>query len=378
MVMGLINFPEIIVNPKMVSEEIEHFNRRYAHIGLKRIFVFNYNFDAQPALSLKPFKQDPDSLNIFPPEGDCEGGSMIVVHFKEVMCLAAVKLIQTFERFMEILEDARLRNIIPTELPLNTVYDDREDVGMVKDSNGVFIPNRNKKAYKKKPSGRIHKWMADLSMQVCSPLDAVDHYIAAIVDSRSLGDSLWLASALDGYASVILFMKERGHHNLEELIGKDLKSVTVPVLPETDEPLKEMDRVYVLAEERTNEAIQIYSTSVVLRILEVETTLRLARMFEKCEWFYEKEQKIVDYIMKASSVPGLNSQQQIECTLEGALICYRLGLMRKYALFLYIAALMTAESGNYEMADSLVRNGFEKLCFLPVFLIFISSLFFCS
>lgn len=197
----------------------------------------------------------------------------------------------------------------------------------------------------------------------------MDHYIAAIVDSRAINDSLWLAGALDGYASVILMLKERKEFNLEELIGKDLKSVVLPILPDTDEPLPEIDRVYALAEERANEAISIYSTSVVLRILEVETTLRLARIFETAEYFYDREQKVVDYIMKAASVPGLNSQQQIECTLEGALICYRLGLKRKYALFLYIAALMTAESGNYEMADSLVREIlFSKNTFSDFFL----------
>lgn len=194
------------------------------------------------------------------------------------------------------------------------------------------------------------------------------------MDSRSIGDSLWLAGALDGYASVILLLKERGQYNLEELIGKDLKSVSLPSLPETDETLKEIDRVYVLAEERANEAISIYSTSVVLRILEVETTLRLARMFERSEWFYGKEQKVVEYIMRAASVPGLNQRQQIECTLEGALICYRLGLTRKYTLFLYIAALMSAEDANYQMADSLVSRVSHSYCYkyLMIFVCYFS------
>ncbi len=62
----------------------------------------------------------------------------------------------------------------------------------------------------------------------------------------------------------------------------------------------------------------------------------------------------MEYVIRAASVPGLNSQQQIECILEGALVCYRLNLRRKYSLFLYIAALMTAENGNNEMADALV------------------------
>jgi len=58
--------------------------------------------------------------------------------------------------------------------------------------------------------------------------------------------------------------------------------------------------------------------------------------------------------MKASSVPGLNAQQHIECTLEGGLICHRMGMQRKYALFLYVAALMCADSENYDVAHALV------------------------
>jgi hypothetical protein len=370
--------------------------RRYGHIALKRIFVFNYSFDIP--LALKPLKSDPDSLIIFPPEGPCEGGSMIVVHFKEVMFHTAVKLIALFERIMEILEDARLRNILPTsEVTLTTVYDDRDDIGnpsynnqnsntggaltgMQSSSNltsSSLTSSSMKKQFKKRPSGRIHKWMADLSMQVCSLLDAIDHYITAIVDSRSINDPLWLASALDGYATVIMMLKERKSINLEEIIGKDLKSLTFPSssssmlsssssaavtssvdagddMNDIDGKLTEMDRVYALIEERANEAIAIYSTSVVLRILEVEATLRLARVFENASYFYGKELKIIEYIMKAISIQGLNDQQQLETALEGAIICYRLGLKRKYCLFLYIAALMTAEIGNYEKADVLL------------------------
>jgi hypothetical protein len=374
-------------------------NRRYGHIAVKRIFVFNYSFDIP--LALKPLKSDPDSLIIFPPEGPCEGGSMIVVHFKEVMFHTAVKLIALFERIMEILEESRIRNVLPTsEVTLTTVYDDRDDIGnpsysaqgnstvgaltgmpssSTLTSSALSSSSSLKKQFKKRPSGRIHKWMADLSMQVCSLLDAIDHYITAIVDSRAINDPLWLASALDGYATVIMMLKDRKSINLEEIIGKDLKSLTFPSSSssalsssnamvtsssvdagddtgDNDGKLAEMDRVYALIEERANEAIAVYSTSVVLRILEVEATLRLARMFEKASYFYGKELKIIEYIMKAISIQGLNDQQQLETALEGAIICYRLGLKRKYCLFLYIAALMTAEIGNYEKADLLLME----------------------
>lgn len=62
----------------------------------------------------------------------------------------------------------------------------------------------------------------------------------------------------------------------------------------------------------------------------------------------------MDYVMRAVTVPGLNAQQQIEVTLEGGLRCHRLGLWRKYALFLYIAALMCADNENFGVANALV------------------------
>lgn len=59
--------------------------------------------------------------------------------------------------------------------------------------------------------------------------------------------------------------------------------------------------------------------------------------------------------MRAVTVPGLNSQQQLEVVLEGGIRCHRLGLWRKYALFMYIAAIMSAENENFGVAHALVR-----------------------
>jgi hypothetical protein len=66
------------------------------------------------------------------------------------------------------------------------------------------------------------------------------------------------------------------------------------------------------------------------------------------------KKKVMNYVLKAASVVGLNAQQQIECILEGAMICYRLGMRRKYALFLYVAARMSAENENFAVAHALV------------------------
>jgi hypothetical protein len=62
----------------------------------------------------------------------------------------------------------------------------------------------------------------------------------------------------------------------------------------------------------------------------------------------------MEYVLRAAAVPGLNPMQQVEGILEGANICKRLQLHRKYALLLYMASLMSAESNHTSMAHALV------------------------
>lgn len=57
---------------------------------------------------------------------------------------------------------------------------------------------------------------------------------------------------------------------------------------------------------------------------------------------------------RAAAARGLNGQQQIECILEGALVCRRLGMRRKYGLLLYVAGLMAVENENEAAAHALV------------------------
>eukprot|EP01038_Epipyxis_sp_PR26KG_P004766 gene4766-6686_t len=352
MVMGLINYPELGEMADKIEEELDYFTRRHPNVVLRRLFVFNFSFDtvSEPPRGLS---NDSNSMVIFPPEGNCEGGSMVDVHLKEVMSHAAVKIILSLENQMELWEDARVKNAFPPKMELRSAHDDMiEDQAHLQNKDSL-LPARNlKKSIQKKPSGRIHKWMGDLSLQVCSPIDAAEHYSLAISECRALGDSIWLAGALDGYAATILLLIQL-EFNLEEVIGRDLKSI-MAVSP-SGNPLTDVERGLKLAEERANEAISIYSKSVVFCSLEVECTLRLARMHESSENNFDKEQKVMDYVLKASAVPGLNSQQHIECTLEGGLICHRLGMKRKYALFLYVAALMCADSGNYAVAHTLIH-----------------------
>ena len=347
---------------------------------------------------------------------------MVDVHLNEVMSHAALGIILSLEQQMRTCEDARLRGVLPDGLPLCSIFDEIDEqqqnanqsnaVGnrdnnntyttrdsMVATGSGVnysssamggnkmlgmnstnnistkkqFIP-----MYKKKPSGRIHKWMGDLAMQVCSPRDAIEHYSVAITECKATGETLWLAGALDGYASAVLLLIQM-QANLEEIIGKELRNTSVGGNNNSggsanasgagnagsgstgvgdnnnvSSDSSNIEKAYRLAEDRVNEAIAIYASNIIFCALEVECILRVARMHESRLNHSNRESKVMEYVLRAASVPGLNTQQQIECTLEGGLICHRLGMWRKYALFLFIAALMSADNNNYGVAQALV------------------------
>jgi hypothetical protein len=141
--------------------------RRHPHIILKRLFVFNFSFDlvlGKTCVPPKGLSEDPNnSLIIFPPEGFCEGGiSMVDVHLKEVMSHAAVKIILSLEKQMEICDDSRLKNNLPQNLILTTIHDDIEEQQQQQNQNlnkDSFAARNIKKLLKKKIIGRKRKLM---------------------------------------------------------------------------------------------------------------------------------------------------------------------------------------------------------------------------
>lgn len=136
-----------------------------------RLFVFNFTFDVVDGTARQPpkgLRSDPNSLVIFPPEGNCEGGSMVDVHLHEVMCHASVQVITSLEKQMELCEDARARNDLPSGLALSTIHDELEEHNLNLHVGKDSVTVRGlKKLFRRKPSGRIRKWMGDLSLQVC-------------------------------------------------------------------------------------------------------------------------------------------------------------------------------------------------------------------
>lgn len=165
--------------------------------------MFNYSFDDPLAHSMvTPLMariRDPASLVIFPPEGQCgatasgsadglgeapvpqeAGLSMVDVHLTEVMSHAALHIVLALEQQLRLCEESRARNILPEGLPMCTIFDEMEDSSATPRDGGQGASGALSKQssagrkptpapYKKKPSGRIHKWMGDVCMQVWGP-----------------------------------------------------------------------------------------------------------------------------------------------------------------------------------------------------------------
>ena len=75
---GLINYTEL--GSTDVDSEIRHYLKRFPHILVKRVFLFNYPFDGSPMadVNLPTYgHQESGTLEVFPPNQVCDGGNMV-------------------------------------------------------------------------------------------------------------------------------------------------------------------------------------------------------------------------------------------------------------------------------------------------------------
>lgn len=204
------------------------------------MIVFNYEYGltlspsktkkAEDLPILRPLRDDSESLIICPSEGGnnetcllknakaydpSPSGPVSVVESKLKAMLGniALKVFDSLQKEMTNCEDARAAGTFPQWLLTATrrvrskAIDEPNSiasgvgvgVGVASAQTNVAVPNT-----KKLQAGRLRKFMGDLSMQVCSPIDALSHYSAAIADGRQCSDSLWLAGSLEGYAAAVL------------------------------------------------------------------------------------------------------------------------------------------------------------------------------
>lgn len=172
--MGIINYPELGDDSRKVERELASYAQRYPSVLVMRFFVFNYSFDPSVAKSTTPFflsrpQNDPDAIIVLPPVGGiCEGGSMIDVHLNEIMATVSINVISSLESQLSVMEQAKVKGVVPsTVTSLSTPFDDIEDQD---NSQSIKV----KSIVKKRPHGRMRKYMGDICLQVTTNHDALN------------------------------------------------------------------------------------------------------------------------------------------------------------------------------------------------------------
>ena len=75
-------------------------------------------------------------------------------------------------------------------------------------------------------AGRLRKFMGDVCLQLCAPVDALAHYAAAILACKTVPDPLWQAAAMEGYAAAVLILLDQSPS--ETVLHDTLGQVTPP------------------------------------------------------------------------------------------------------------------------------------------------------
>lgn len=196
---------------------------------MRRLIVFNYDYGLTVSPSktkkvedlpiLRPLGDDPDSLIICPSESDhCQLApikdnqngnklneisaslSTVEIKLKTMLAGIALKIFESLQKEMTNCEECRTLGTFPQWLLIAT----RKP--RTNPSDDVITNNTNYSLAlaKKQLTGRLRKFMGDLSLQACSPIDAIGHYSAAVSDLRQSLDMLWLAGSLEGFSTAIL------------------------------------------------------------------------------------------------------------------------------------------------------------------------------
>lgn len=138
-----------------------------------------------------------------------------------------------------------------------------------------------------------------------------------------MNETLWLAGALDGYASAVLLLvqmtqiMQQPSFTIEEVLGKELLAVSINQvsLEDTQQQQQQqqtiadnvVEKAFRIAEERMNEAISIYANNIIFCAMEVECILRATRIQELVPLNHGQELKVISYVSICTYYEYINS-----------------------------------------------------------------------
>lgn len=390
--------------------ELEKVKRKHTlrDVVLQKIFLFNYPFDEQAGvqskLNIGAFPAD--MLEIFPPASMQE---ILRAHCAELLGNVAVKLVLALDDQMShceastgvavasaALSPLSLLTVSPFKSKAKVEMESPKNIKPLKptrsplpgDEGGVDVEEapkavqgveaalvdfhthcassssssrRHLQSFK---HGRVRKWMGDLCMQVCSPLDALAEYTlslailkSAAVQSEGEEESVvWQAWAHEGIASSILLASDRGLADIEiQDIVEPVEKTKTP----TKRSVEERFDPLATAEKHLEEALQLYGKRPHLIQAKVASLCKLAAFvaFKTLKADAAEEPTADEYrtrvakcVTRAYIVASRGGVLSAHDCREHAALCSSVGLHRKAQLFRFQAEdiMMRAESRTRE------------------------------
>jgi hypothetical protein len=216
-------------------------------------------------------------------------------------------------------------------------------------SNG---PANMSQRLKKIRSGRIQKLMGDFSLLIGSPSDAAIFYQAAADISKSCGDILWRAAALEDLAAAEYYSEEEDTKENKKKISQSSKCANA---------LKHLKK-----------AAELYARKERILNLKIECLFKTSKFVDLAAGEANSDEfgkaAAAKFASQAYEIcESLSAQEQISIAIEAALICKSLGFYRKSSLFIREASLLYSEM--YQWSSSQVfallasdAHGLRELC----------------
>ncbi len=371
---GLVHAPSIGENTSFedLDRELDGFTDCYRHVMVKRVFVFDHNFEAGP---IPRFNASQHVVLPPAPEGlDPIGEATIMERFlAEPLYDVAVNLINGYDT---IIKDCSLvsspsssrsqaKGVAKPMLP--SLYTHLDGNSTDNDSSGGgagFFENISAKRDRQYAS-RLRKYMGDISLLAGSPKDAMYFYDTAVSELKS--DHVWLAAALEGSAAAFAAIKDPAHPiaispELFSFISKVVTSLpssspgpyggTAEVGSDggaiVGGSLDMLSRAIV---DRCSESLKCMNEKKELRTLELELWFKLARF----HFSNRIVDAAIDCLLHIQDITLSKPRYDVQRAVEAALLCHEMGLRRKAAFFVHIASLQCREFKDWNMAHAFAR-----------------------
>ncbi len=382
-VIGVVHLPSCAPGAvRGIEAEFQERLKGFPHAVARKVFCFGHSFgeNAVGADSLETAYGNKEELVIFPPEGDHvdSGMSMVELHMGVMLNDVAVMVLSHLEE--EVAKTRASKGGGGTGAAgggsgggggggsggggstssgkalakrggqwlagLRSPFDDEASASgdAAKKGSGSTGVGANQ--------GRMSKWVGDLCLLAGTPQDALEAYAAAIGECKTAADPLWQAGSLEGWVAA-LDVVAQWHLPLDEILGGG--GGGREMLLKGDSAGNAAKNFLKEVEDKATEALALLEPQGAPHApLAVGLCFKMAR-FHGAAQPTPRHVEALAYVMRAMAVAGLGMPQQVLRSLEAASTCKWLGLERKYAFLLRLAAIQSSELQSPAAALALAR-----------------------